>query len=98
MPISNFTTELEVENLTETAIERLGDANVGSINLHTVVSEIFAELAINAVQHSESEIGGFGLIQFYGVAASRSRRFICVVADGGIGIRASLERNPLIRD
>jgi hypothetical protein len=30
-----------------------------------VVAEVFAELAMNAVQHSRSEIGSFGLIQFY---------------------------------
>lgn len=60
------------------------------------MSEVFAELALNAVQHPESPVGAFGLIQFYETQAGR--RFICAVADGGIGIRQHLERNPDLVD
>jgi hypothetical protein len=60
------------------------------------VSEVFAELAQNAVQHAESPIDALGFIQFY--ETERGRRFICAVGDGGIGIRRSLERNPELRD
>jgi len=59
------------------------------------VSEVFAELALNAVEHAESPIGAFGFVQFY--EFSEGQRFVCGVADGGIGIRASLERNPTLR-
>ena len=51
---------------------------------------------MNAVQHSESPIGALGLIQFY--EFQQGRRFVCVVADGGIGIRRSLERNPELKN
>lgn len=47
---------------------------------------------MNAVQHSNSPIGAFGFIQFY--EFSHGQRFVCAVADGGIGIRKSLEQNP----
>ncbi len=96
LPVTGFREEHEVEELANRALDALGEAGLGAANLHPVVSEVFAELALNAVQHSESEIGAFGLIQFY--EFHYGRRFICVVADGGIGIRGSLERNPALRD
>ena len=50
---------------------------------------------MNAVQHSHSEIGAVGLIQFY--QSDAGERFVCAVADGGIGIRRSLESNEALR-
>lgn len=94
-PITLFTTESDVDRIANEASEQLTDAGVGAANLYSVVAEIFAELAMNAVQHSQSEIGCLGLIQFYQFEAGE--RFICAVADGGIGIRASLESNPELR-
>src|SRR5262249_34953812 len=95
LPLSSFSTANEVERLANEALESLRGAGIGSANLYPVVSEIFAELALNAVQHSESPLGAFGLIQFY--ESESSRRFVCAVADGGIGIRRSLERNPALK-
>ena len=73
----------------------LQNRDSGSANLHPLVTEVFAELAMNAVQHSESPIRAYGLIQFYG--SQVGRRFVCGVADGGIGIRRSLKK-PSLRD
>jgi anti-sigma regulatory factor (Ser/Thr protein kinase) len=95
LPITRFTTESEVDKIANEARDRLTAAGVGAANLYSVVAEVFAELAMNAVQHSRSEIGSFGLIQFYQFDAGE--RFICAVADGGIGIRRSLESNPTLR-
>jgi len=92
LPLTRFTREADVEELANRALDDLSRAGMGSANLYPVVSEVFAELALNAVQHSESPIGSFGLIQFY--ESQQGRRFICAVADGGIGIRRSLERSP----
>lgn len=96
LPLTRFTEEGEVEELANQALDTLSKADLGAANLHPLVSEIFAELALNAVQHSESPIGSFGLIQFYEL--QYGKRFICTVADGGIGIRRSLERNPELAD
>jgi anti-sigma regulatory factor (Ser/Thr protein kinase) len=96
LPLGQFRTEREVDDLANKTLEALSQSGLGSPNLHPVVSEIFAELALNAVQHSESPIGALGLIQFY--EFEESRRFVCTVADGGIGIRKSLERNPSLVD
>ena len=65
-------------------------------HLAPVVSENFAELAFNVVQHSESPIGGLGLIQFFNFQGGL--RFAITVADGGIGIRKALYNNPVLRD
>jgi hypothetical protein len=95
LPIKSLGGEFEVDTVSNQVLERLQDSHLGSANLYPVVSEVFAELALNAVQHSDSSIAAFGLIQFY--QSESGRRFICAVADGGIGIRASLEKNPGLR-
>lgn len=96
MPLTVFQSEDHVDQLANDALDVLSERGFASPNLNPVVAEIFAELAMNAVQHSESDIGGFGLIQFF--EFEHGRRFVCVVADGGIGIRQSLEKNPDLRD
>jgi anti-sigma regulatory factor (Ser/Thr protein kinase) len=96
LPLTGFREEAQVEELANQALDALTRAGLGSANLHPLVSEVFAELALNAAEHSESEVGAFGFIQFY--QFQEGRRFICAVADGGIGIRRSLERNPELRD
>jgi hypothetical protein len=95
LPLTGFSTEFEVEQLANDALDALTATGLGSANIHPLVSEVFAELALNAVQHSESSIGAFGFVQFY--ESQFGRRFVCAVADGGIGIRRSLERNPALR-
>jgi hypothetical protein len=96
LPLTRFDTESDVDRITNLAHDRLQETAVGAANLYPIVSEVFAELAMNAAQHSGSEIGAFGLIQFY--EFSDGQKFVCAVADGGIGIRRSLERNPELTD
>ena len=74
----------------------LQESGLGAANIYPIVSETFAELAMNAVQHAESPIGAYGFVQFYD--SEFGPRFVCGVADGGIGIRRSLERDPALRD
>ncbi|PKB64312.1 MAG: hypothetical protein BZY80_03215 [SAR202 cluster bacterium Io17-Chloro-G2] len=95
LPLTRFDTVSEVEDLANQASETLIESGLGAPNLRPLVSETFAELSMNAVQHANSQIGAYGLIQFYEYA--HEQRFVCVVADGGIGIRKSLENNPDLR-
>jgi hypothetical protein len=95
LPLTRFDTASEAEELTNKAYDSLSASGLGPANLRPLVGETFGELALNAVQHSESPIGAYGLIQFY--EFSGGQRFVCCVADGGIGIRRSLERNPELR-
>ncbi len=96
LPIARFKSTAEAVAITNTAFERLQSAHVGAANLTQIVTELFSELALNAAQHSESEIGAFGCVQFFECDA-RGPRFICTVVDGGIGVFASLRRNLELR-
>ncbi|MBI4298153.1 MAG: hypothetical protein HY666_00115 [Chloroflexi bacterium] len=95
LPLTMFETETAAEELANRAMAYLKVSRVGAANIYPVVSETFGELAVNAVQHAESSIGAFGLIQFY--AFKRREYFVCCVADGGIGVRRSLEKNPKLK-
>jgi len=92
LPLTRFQSQSDVERIANDVQERLGSSGLGAANLHPLVSEAFAELGLNAVEHSQSAIGSFGFVQFYEFA--EGQRFVCGVGDGGIGIRASLARNP----
>ena len=95
LPITHFESTAEASAVTNEAFDRLQSASVGAANLTAVVTELYSEVALNAVQHSESEIGAFGCVQFYEFESGP--RFICTVADGGIGVLASLCRNAALR-
>lgn len=95
MPITHFETTAGASDVTNTAFDRLRCADLGAANLTSAVTELFSELALNAAQHSESEVGAFGCLQF--VEYKSSPRFTCTVADGGIGVLASLRRNQALQ-
>lgn len=92
LPITRFDTEHDVSKITNHVFDQLHQSNLGSANLTPVVTELFSELALNAAQHSESTIGAFACIQFF--EHRSGSRFTCTVADGGIGVFKSLQRNP----
>lgn len=92
LPLTRFDSESEVEQIANDVLEAMELSGLGSPNLYPFVSDTFAELALNAVQHAESPIGAYGVVQFY--ESEAGQRFVCGVADGGIGIRRSLEKNP----
>ena len=94
LPLTKFETESGVDDIANDVFDALGRFKHTSHNVYGIVSETFGELAYNAVQHSESPVESYGFIQFY--RGRQGRRFVCGVADGGIGIRRSLERNPAL--
>jgi hypothetical protein len=96
LQLRRFRTEQDVDDIANDALEHLNSQDLGAPNLRAAVAETFAELGANAVQHSESAIFAYGMIQYY--EWESGARFVCTVADGGIGIRRSLERNPALRD
>ena len=96
LPLTRFDTESEVEELTNETYESLQRSGLGSANLYPLVSEVFAELAVNAVEYADSPIGAYGFVQFYEFEVGR--RFVCGIADSGIGIRRSLVKNPELRE
>lgn len=95
LPITHFETTANASDVTNRAFTGLQSAQLGAANLTSVVTELFSELALNAAQHSESQVGAFGCVQF--VEFEKGSRFTCTVADGGIGVLASLSRNKALR-
>ncbi len=96
LPVTPFRTIAEVTELTNQAFEKLQAGHRTPAGLAPAVTELWSELAMNAAEHSGSSVGAFGCIQF--VEFKRGRRFSCVVADGGIGVRESLCKNPALKE
>lgn len=92
LSITSFRTESDVSDITNRSYERLREMDLLGPGLAPTISESFSELAMNAAQHSESEIGAFACVQLY--EFERGPQFTCAVADGGIGVLRSLQRNP----
>ena len=94
LPATRFRSLGDAAELTNRLEDALTNSGMGSANVHPVVCEVFSELANNAAEHSASPIGAYGFAGFYD--SGRDRRFLCAVADGGIGIGASLQGNPTL--
>ncbi|MBI3820300.1 MAG: hypothetical protein HY286_16535 [Planctomycetes bacterium] len=94
LPLSPLSSELDIETHANNTNDRLKATHPESVSVSGDLLTIFAELASNAIQHAQSEIDAYGFIQYkdFGLGPS----IVCVVADGGIGIRAALSKNPKI--
>ena len=92
LPLTRFDNISEAEELANRVSEALMDDGYGASNVYSVVSETFAELAVNAAGHSMSPFGAYGIIE--SDSSNGRPNFLCGVADGGIGIRKSLLGNP----
>ena len=89
LPVTRFNSISEVEALENSIIDDLERRNLGAPNVYIDVSVAFAELANNAVEHAQSPIDAYGY-----VCISNNNTVVVSVADGGIGIKASLQQNP----
>ena len=89
LPITRFDSSDDVEHLANVIeITRVA----GPSNVWSEMSGIFYELALNAVQHSMSAAGCYAVLAYTTVAPT-GIVYAVGVADGGIGIPASLRRN-----
>ena len=94
LPIVRLRDPVDVVEIANDMLLRLSELRIGAVSVRPLVSDVFCEIALNAVQHAESPIDAYGLIQFH--ESPHGNSFLCAVADGGIGIRRSLERNPML--
>jgi hypothetical protein len=85
LSITHFETPAEAVETTNLVFDRLRSTDFSSPNLSP---------AVNAAEHSQSEVGSLACVQF--LEFGEGPRFSCAVADGGVGIRASLSRNPAL--
>lgn len=90
LPVTRFGTIEDVERIAN-IVE--GSTGVGPVNLQGEIAGIFYELALNAVQHSESAVGEYAVLEC-AVTPQGEIIYAAGVADGGIGIPASLRLNP----
>ena len=95
LPLTCFSGVTEAESIADNVMDNLRQSNASSSNIYVLVEETFGELANNAAEHSMSEVGAVSLVQFY--QGKRGRKFVCAVADGGVGVRQSLYQNPAHR-
>ena len=92
LPLTPFRSREEGERLVLASAEAVSAHGGIPANLLADIPETFGELVNNAAEHSDSTVGGFGLIQSRCVDGSYQA--LCAVADGGVGIREALSRNP----
>ena len=90
LPLTRFGSVNDVERIANDLELAIGS---GSIRTHEEMYGVFYELALNAVQHSESAVGCYAMVE-QGVDADGRTLHLLGVADCGIGIRAALIRNP----
>ena len=88
---TRFANEFDIDNLAAQMEDRFQTELVGFASLLQPCHEIFSELASNVVYHADSN-GGYVLAQQYDYSSGPVVEI--AVADCGIGIRASLQKNP----
>ena len=93
LPLKRFVSVSSAQELEEEIVGTLQSRSWVTGNLTVLLSDAFSELANNAAEHARSPIDAFALAQIY-KAPQQRRRFWCVVADGGLGIKETLARNP----
>ena len=93
LPLRRFNDYSQSKEIQEEVLERLDSSGHVAGNVVPVIAETLGELMDNARQHADSPIGAFATVQFYD-KPERGPRLACVVADGGVGIRATLSRTP----
>ena len=90
VPVTRFASVDDVERIANDL--ELAAAG-GPVSAHPEMYGIFYELGLNAVQHSQSVVGCYVVSQLGSTATGEVAHTIGV-ADCGIGIPASLRRNP----
>lgn len=92
LPVTRFHSETEAISVWEQVEDQLAAQRIGPSNTWPDVDGIFAELALNAAQHSFSEAGCTATLE--STVIEGETVFIIGIADAGIGILSSLRRNP----
>ena len=92
LPVTEFSTEDEANEIWGRVTQSLISHNIGPSNTWADIDGIFEELALNAAQHSASPIGCSATVECF--IFERETVYVIGVADVGIGIPSSLRKNP----
>ena len=92
LPVTRFSTEDEAGDIWEKVAQSLTAHSIGPSNVWPDVDGIFAELALNAAQHSLSPLGCYATLECF--TSGKEIVYVVGLADFGIGIPSSLRKNP----
>ncbi len=91
LPVTRFRSETEATDLWEQAEDQLAAQGIGPPNTWPDVDGKFAELVLNAAQHSLSKLGCTATLEC--TITDWETVFSVGVADAGVGILSSLRKN-----
>jgi hypothetical protein len=93
----NFHTEEEIPGIIERISEILENQGY-RLRERVAICSTLSEVCANAAEHGVSSFGAYAAVQAYHHIVSGSRRrgeeVLIAIADGGVGVRETLARNP----
>jgi len=93
----NFHTEEEIPGIIERISEILENQGY-RLRERVAICSTLSEVCANAAEHGVSSFGAYAAVQAYHHIVSGSRRrgeeVLIAIADGGVGVRETLTRNP----
>jgi hypothetical protein len=93
----NFHTEEEIPGIIERISEILENQGY-RLRERVAICSTLSEICANAAEHGTSSFGAYAAVQAYHHIVSGSRRrgeeVLIAIADGGVGVRETLSRNP----
>ena len=92
LELTTFHSMREAQELTDTLELNLSEMDLGTANVRPEPVKLLSELVNNAAEHGMTDEGAHVHVRY--MPHRRGRAFDAVVTDHGLGIRATLERNP----
>jgi hypothetical protein len=93
----NFHTEQEIPGIIERISEILENQGY-RLRERVAICSVLSEVCSNAAEHGASSFGAYAAVQAYHHIVSGPRRrgeeVLVAIADGGVGVRETLSRNP----
>jgi hypothetical protein len=93
----NFYTEQEIPGIIERISEILENQGY-RLKERVAICSVLSEVCANAAEHGASSFGAYAAVQAYHHIVSGPRRrgeeVLIAIADGGVGVRETLSRNP----
>jgi hypothetical protein len=93
----NFHTEPEIPGIIERISEILENQGY-RLRERVAICSVLSEVCANAAEHGASSFGAYAAVQAYHHIVSGPRRrgeeVLVAIADGGVGVRETLSRNP----
>lgn len=97
--LMNFHSEEEIPDIITRVSEILENKEYG-LRERAAICATLSEICANAVEHGRSSFGAYAAVQAYqhivsgGRERTKGEEVLVAIADGGIGVRETLSRNP----